>query len=427
MSIINSIIQFVMDLGGGIFLPFMITILGLLFKIKPFDSLRNGLRVGAGFLGINVILNMLVSGLQPAIDYYSKMGKGFTVVDIGWEGLSAVAWSTSFALLIVPLGMIMNYILIKIRFTKTMDIDVWNYFHEILGASMLFYVLKIAGMAVIPAYIISVIFGLLTLVVVLKYADWIAPKWQKYYNLPGTTCCNNDAIYIWVVNQFTCWVLDKIPGINKIKIDAKWYSEKVGALGESSVLTFFVGVILSVLTRQNLANTLSMSVTLSAAVILMPKVVGLLMEGLLPITKAARQYFKGKLGDDYEIYIGMDEALCLGDETGIQLVGIMIPITIAIAFLPGITMFPLSSLGSMIYFTCACALFAKGDMFKTLISTMMVIVYRSYINSWLAPIVTKLAFGAGFISTTSTLVSGSSSAEFNCVLVGILGKLLKIW
>ncbi|MCI9074809.1 MAG: hypothetical protein HFH10_03235 [Dorea sp.] len=427
MSIINSIVQFVMDMGGGIFLPFTITVLGLIFKIKLFDSLRNGLRVGAGFLGINVILNMLVSGLQPAIDYYSTKGSGFTVVDIGWEGLSAVAWSTSFALLIVPLGMILNYILIKIRFTKTMDIDIWNYFHMILGASMMFYVLKLAGAAAVPAYVVSVIFGLLTLVVVLKYADWIAPRWQEHYDLPGTTCCNNDAIYIWVINQFTCFVMDKIPGINKIKFEGNWKSDRFGAVGESSVLTFFVGIILSLLTRQNLANTLSMSVTLSAAVILMPKVVGLLMEGMLPVTKAARAYFKGKLGDDYDIYIGMDEALCLGDETGIQLVGIMIPITIAIAFLPGISMFPLSSLGSMIYFTCGCSLFAKGDMFKTLVSTIMVMIYRCFINSWIAPVVTQLAFSAGFIATTSTLVSGSSSAEFNCVLVGILGKILGVW
>ena len=67
MSIINAIVQFVMDLGGGVFLPFTILILGIIFKQKPFDPLRNGLRVGAGFLGINVILNMLISGLQPAI------------------------------------------------------------------------------------------------------------------------------------------------------------------------------------------------------------------------------------------------------------------------------------------------------------------------------------------------------------------------
>ena len=44
MSIINAIVQFVMDLGGGVFLPFTILILGIIFKQKPFDALRNGLR-----------------------------------------------------------------------------------------------------------------------------------------------------------------------------------------------------------------------------------------------------------------------------------------------------------------------------------------------------------------------------------------------
>ena len=429
MSIINAIVQFVMDLGGGVFLPFTILILGIIFKQKPFDALRNGLRVGAGFLGINVILNMLISGLQPAIDYYAQYGDGagFTIVDNGWEGLAAVAWSTSFALLIVPLGMILNYVLIKVRFTKTMDIDVWNYFHMVLGASMLYYVLTIAGMAKVPAYIIATVFGLLTVVVVLVFADKIAAKWQEVYNLPGTTCCNHDMIYLLAIDWVVCKVLDKIPGINKIHLNVNWFSEKFGSFGESSIMAFTVGLILSVLTKQSVSGTLTLSVTLAAAIILMPKVVGLLMEGLLPLSKDARKYFKKKLGDDYEIYIGMDEALCLGDEMGIQLVGIMIPIAILIAFLPGVHMFPLSTLGSMVYITCACAMYANGDMFKALIASIAVVVYKTYINTWMAPIVTELAFGAGFISSTATMVSGSNAAEFNCVLVGILGKFLKVW
>ena len=372
MSIINAIVQFVMDLGGGVFLPFTILILGIIFKQKPFDALRNGLRVGAGFLGINVILNMLISGLQPAIDYYAQYGDGagFTIVDIGWEGLAAVAWSTSFALLIVPLGMILNYVLIKVRFTKTMDIDVWNYFHMVLGASMLYYVLTIAGMAKVPAYIIATVFGLLTVVVVLVFADKIAAKWQKVYNLPGTTCCNHDMIYILAIDWVVCKVLDKIPGINKIHLNVNWFSEKFGSFGESSIMAFTVGLILSVLTKQSVSGTLTLSVTLAAAIIL---------------------------------------------------------IAILIAFLPGVHMFPLSTLGSMVYITCACAMYANGDMFKALIASIAVVVYKTYINTWMAPIVTELAFGAGFISSTATMVSGSNAAEFNCVLVGILGKFLKVW
>ena len=70
---------------------------------------------------------------------------------------------------------------------------------------------------------------------------------------------------------------------------------------------------------------------------------------------------------------------------------------------------------------------AKGDIFKTMVASAAVLVYKTYINSWMAPIATQLAFSAGFITSTSTMVSGSTTAEFNCVLVGILGKVLHIW
>ena len=297
MEIINAIVQFVMDLGGGVFLPFTIVIMGLLFKMNVFESLRNGLPVSAGFLGINVVLNMLIAGLQPAIDYYAQYGQGsgFTIVDIGWEGMSAIAWSTSFSLIIVPLGMVLNFVLIKFRVTRTMDIDVWNYFHMIIGGSMLYYVLTLAGMPVVPAYVLAVVFALATVVVVLLFADRIAPTWQEHYGLPGTTCCNHDMIYLLGIDWVVCKILNKIPGVSKIKIDVQWFSDRLGAFGESSVLTFFVGILLSVLTRQSLSGTLTLSVTLAAAVILMPKVVSLLMEGMLPVSKAARAYFRKRL------------------------------------------------------------------------------------------------------------------------------------
>jgi PTS system galactitol-specific IIC component len=429
MEIIDAIVQFVMDIGGGAFLPIIITVMGVVFRLGFFDSLRNGLRVGAGFLGINIVLNMLVNGIKPVVDYYSGLGtgSGFTVVDIGWEGMSAVAWSTSFALLIVPLGMLLNYILLKIRFTKTMDIDVWNYFHVIIGGSMLYYILTLAGVTQGIAYVLSILFALVTFVIVLKWADWIAPLWQKYYDLPGTTCCNNDTIYLWGINMVICKIIDKIPGLNKVSVNVSWFSEKLGSLGESSVLTFIVGILLSIITQQSPSNTLYVSVTLAAAVILMPKVVSLLMEGLSPVSRAASTYFKNRLGNEYDIYIGMDEALCLGDETGIELVGIMIPITMLIAFLPGISMFPISTLGSLIYITCAASLFANGDVFRNLVSSIAIVIYKSYINSWMAPVATMLAFQAGYITNTTTLVSGSTTAEFNCVLVGLFGKLLQVW
>ena len=325
MQILANVVNFVLGLGGAIFLPFMIAILGMFFKMSFFDSFKNGLRIGTGLIGIDLVIGTLVGALAPAVAHYSNLGTGFIATDIGWEGISAIAWSTPFSIAIVPLGMILNYILIRINFTKTMDVDVWNYWHFILTAAMVYYLGIRMNLGAAVSAVLGIVIALATLAVILKCGDWIAPYWQEYYDLPGTTCCNSDAYCIWLVNIIVCKIMDMIPGLNKIKINGKMLSEKFGAFGDSGVITFFCGLLLALVTRCDLKTALKMSVTLTACIILVPKTVSLLMEGLVPISNHARRYFKNKLGDDYDIYIGMDEALCLGDETGIQIAVIMIP------------------------------------------------------------------------------------------------------
>jgi len=427
MEILSKVVNFVLNLGGGIFLPFVITVLGLFFKMDLFDSFKNGLKIGAGFTGINLVIGVLCDALAPAVAHYADLGAGFTVTDIGWEGIGAIAWSTPFAIAIVPLGMILNYVLIRTKFTKTMDVDVWNYWHFILGAAISYYVLMMIGLSPVVSAIIGILVGLLTFVVVLKLGDKIAPYWQEYYGLPGTTCCNSDAYYMWGIDWVVCKLIDLIPGLSKVNINGKWINDKLGSFGETSVLAFFAGVLISIITRLDLATAITMSVTIAACIILVPKMVGLLMEGLVPISNAARKFFKSHLGDDYDIYIGMDEALYLGDETGIQCSVIMIPIALALAFLPGVTVFPIASIGSLCYTTCACSLFAKGDVFKTIVASAVCMAYCFLMYSFMAPLATKLALETGYITASMGQVTGSGIEELQCVILGVIAKVLGAW
>ena len=427
MEILSKIVNFVLNLGGGIFLPFVITILGLFFKMDLFDSFKNGLKIGAGFTGINLVIGVLCDALAPAVEHYADLGVGFTVTDIGWEGIGAIAWSTPFAIAIVPLGMILNYILIRTKFTKTMDVDVWNYWHFILTAAMVYYLRIRMNMGVVVSAVLGIVLALVPLAVILKCGDWIAPYWQEYYDLPGTTCCNSDAYCIWLVNWIVCKVMDLIPGLNKIKINSKTLSDKFGAFGDSGVITFFCGLLLAAVTRCDVKTALKMAVTLTACIILVPKTVALLMEGLVPISNEARKYFKNKLGDDYDIYIGMDEALCLGDEVGIEIAVIMIPFALALAFVPGVNFFPVASLGSLCYTTCACALFAKGDFLKTFVSSLVMTLVFFELKSVMAPLATMLAVESGSVTSAAGLITGSGVWELQNVIVGIITKLLGAW
>ena len=428
MGFIVGIIQSIMDAGAAIFLPIIITILGVVFGIKFFDSLRNGLRIGAGFMGIMLVLDLLMGGIQPIVDYYSAFGgSGFTIVDIGWQGIGSIAWSTSHAIVFVPVALVLNYVLIRLRFTKTMDVDIWDYFHFFLGSAVLYHVLLLAGVSNTVAYIIGLVAGLVTFAVCLKLADKTAKRWQEHYDLPGTSCMNFDVYYMWLISWVVCKVVDLIPGLNKININLKWLNEKLGALGETSVTTFVIGLFLSVLTRQNIVTALTIAVTLSATIVIMPKMVALLMEGLVPVSNAARKFFQKRLGDEYEINIGMDQSISLGDPVGIECSAIMIPICIAIAFLPGVKMFPLAALGALIYYTCAASMFSKGDIFKTVLCSAFICYYCFLMDSWLAPLVTQVGVSAGYIADASTLISGAEIEEFDTVLIGILGKILKVW
>ena len=71
----------------------------------------------------------------------------------------------------------------------------------------------------------------------------------------------------------------------------------------------------------------------SAVLILIPRMVTVMMEGLTALGNAASAYMKSKMGDDAEIYIGMDIALGLGDPCCITSTVIAIPCVILMAFI----------------------------------------------------------------------------------------------
>ncbi|MFR6310912.1 PTS transporter subunit IIC [Anaerofustis stercorihominis] len=426
MNFFLESVQLIMNLGGSVMLPIMITILGLIFGIKFFESLRNGLMIGIGFIGINTVVSLLVTSFAPVTEYYSKMSSGFTVIDVGWEGIAALTWSTSFALIIVPLGMLLNYLLVKIRFTKTLNVDIWNYYHPILTGTISYYLLKNLGVASMTASIVGVVVGVAFTVVACKSGDFFAKRWQDYYGLPGTTCTTLDqTLTFWPISFIVCKIIDLIPGLNKIQIDINWVSEKFGSLGEPSVLAFIVGLGLSILTKQDLGSALTMSVGLAAAVVLMPKMVSMLMEGLVPIANAARVSMQKRLGSEYEVYIGMDEALGLGDECGLAVALIMIPITIALGFIiPGVNFFPVAMLGALVYLGSAAAMYANGNIFKTLMGTIAIVAFMLVTKSYMADIATNLALQVGTLENTGQMITGSSLNEIQCVLLGVVGKFL---
>lgn len=190
-----NIVQYILGFGPTVMLPLVLFILALFFKVKPAKALRSSLTVGIGFVGIYAIFDILTSNVGPAAQaMVERTGINLPVVDLGLPPLSAITWGSPIAPFVIPLTILINVAMLALNKTRTVDVDMWNYWHFALAGTLVYYS---SG---------SLFFGLLAAaiaaVVVLKLADWSAPLVQKYFGTEGSLCRRS---LRWCSFRSVCW------------------------------------------------------------------------------------------------------------------------------------------------------------------------------------------------------------------------------
>ena len=134
-------LQWFVNLGASVMLPVLLFIFALILRIKPGKAFKAGLTVGVGFVGLNLVISLLTKNLGPAAQAMVKnFGLHLTSIDIGWPAASAIAYGTVLGSLAIPVGVIANVILLLVGLTKTLDVDVWNYWHIAFTGSLVYVV-----------------------------------------------------------------------------------------------------------------------------------------------------------------------------------------------------------------------------------------------------------------------------------------------
>lgn len=65
MDTLVNIVQTITGMGASAILPIIITILGLVFRMKLGDAIKAGLTVGVGFIGLTLVVGLLNDSLSP--------------------------------------------------------------------------------------------------------------------------------------------------------------------------------------------------------------------------------------------------------------------------------------------------------------------------------------------------------------------------
>lgn len=380
MAVFNTII----GMGATVMMPIIFFILGLIFKVGPGKAFKAGMTVGIGFTGINMVVNLLLGSLGPAAqDMAERFGLKLTVVDVGWATGAAIGWASPLIPFIVAGAILLNVFLLLINKTKIINIDIFNYWLISLVGTMVYVasgnmVLGVAAALVL--YLLAFIIG-----------DLTAEPIQKMYNIKGVgfvhaTC----AIYV-PIGIAVNWIIEKIPGLNKIELNPEKITKTLGVLGEPVALATILGAGLGFLAGWPVNKVLPLAVDVAAVMVLLPKMVEVTVEGVMVIRDAAEIHMK-KLFPNREFYFGMDTALLIGEPSIIATSLLLIPTALVLAMiLPGNKMLPFTDLASIVFLISMAAPFCKRNMFRIYLTGIVILVISLYAGTSLGPVYTTAA------------------------------------
>lgn len=211
----EAVFSYIIGLGAAVMMPIIFTILGVCIGIKFSKALKSGLYVGVGFVGLSVITGLLTDSLSPALKQVVEIyDLNLGVFDMGWPAAAAVAYNTSVGAFIIPVCLAVNLVLLLTRCTRTVNIDLWNYWHFAFIGAVVFYTTD----SIAWGFFAAIICYVLTLIA----ADYTAPMFQRFYDkMDGISIpqpfCQGFVPFALLINK----VLDLIPGFDKLNIDAE--------------------------------------------------------------------------------------------------------------------------------------------------------------------------------------------------------------
>lgn len=408
-----TVVQYVLGFGPTVLLPLVLFFLALFFKVKPAKALRSSLIVGIGFVGIYAIFDILTSNVGPAAQaMVERTGISLPVVDLGWPPLAAITWGSPIAPFVIPLTMLINVAMLALNKTRTVDVDMWNYWHFALAGTLVYYSTG--------SFVLGLSAAAIAAIVVLKLADWSAPLVAKYFGLEGISLPTLSSVVFFPIGLLFDKIIDKIPGVNRIHIDPENVQKKMGIFGEPMMVGTILGVLLGIIAGYDFKHILLLGISIGGVMFILPRMVRILMEGLLPLSEAIKKYLNAKYPGRDDLFIGLDIAVAVGNPAIISTALILTPISVFIAFLlPGNKVLPLGDLANLAVMASMIVLACRGNIFRAVITAIPVIVADLWIATKIAPFITGMAKDVNFKMTEG------SSGQVSSFLDG--GNPFRFW
>lgn len=380
------VFSYIISLGASVMMPVIFTVIGLCIGMSFGKALRSGLYVGVGFVGLGIVTALLTTNFSDPLTLISQIYHlQLNVFDMGWPAAASVAYNTAVGALIIPVCLGINFLMLITKTTRTVNIDLWNYWHFAFIGAVVYFVFD---QSLAWGYFAAIVCYIVTLVM----ADLTARRFQGFYDkLDGISVpqpfCQSFVPFTLCID----WVLERIPGFNKLDIDAEGLKRKFGVLGEPLVLGVIVGALIGVVARLDVKKILFLGVTMGAVMELIPRITRLFIDGLMPISDKTKEIVAKKFHGK-QVFIGMSPALVIGHPTTLVCTLLLIPTYLIISVaLPGNQFLPLASLAGLFYLFPMILPYTRGNVVRSYIVGLVVLVVGLWFVTDMAPDFTKAA------------------------------------
>ena len=403
MKIIMNVFNFFIDAGPTVMLPVIITIIGLIFGLKITRAFKSGLTLGIGFAGIKLILDFMTTNVGPAAKaMVERTGVKLDALDVGWGSIAAVTWASPIIPILIFAILLVNIVLLVLKRTHTLDVDIWNYHHMAIVGVMVYFVTKNVFLGVGASVVMAI--------VTFKISDWSQPMVESFFGIPGVSLPTVSALSSLVIAWPLNWLLDRITLFLKSKFTIKDAQKYLGFFGDSMIMGLVIGMVIGALAGYDIKAVLQLGVSMSAVLVLIPKMTSLFMEGLMPISDAAQKWSQEKFKGT-RLFIGLDAAVVVGNPDVITTALIIIPLTIAMALvLPGNRVLPFADLAVVPFRVAMVVALTRGNLLKNIVIGLVITASLLWCGSATSPMLTAIAKSVGIDLGTSSMLISSFAA-----------------
>lgn len=405
--------------GNYITVPIIIYVICRIFKTPRKRAFQSAVLVGVGLMGMSFVTTAFGNVLTPLVkQMVEASGINKPALDIGWQAVAAVAYSTQMGMMFIGFGLVFQLV---VWFCKVTDIfmpsDLWNNYSISVWGSMLFVLTDNMLLAFLLMFTINLY--------VLLFAEIMQRRWSTYYNYPGCAMTAPHHMGDVPLHLITNIILSKL-GADRIKADPKAIRKKIGFMGEPMYIGLVVGALLGVVGNLTLLNTMAgwgsvaqVAVTSAAVMAIFPRIAGMFAAGFGALTEYSRKTFaSSSFGKNRQFIVAVNDALGYGEAATLTTGLLMIPFAILICVLvPGNLAVPMMVLPSFPYMSECAVSMSNGNVFKALLMMVIAWVPKILVASYWAPTFTQIAAGVGFEAAVTALAQGTIIIGFimsNC-------------